>query len=75
MKKWIKNVIIILFSLAIICVVFWKIEWISSWKEVVALYGILVIVITVNTLSKYLRMKIRNCIDGKEIRRKNIKGI
>lgn len=67
MKKWIKNIIITIFSLAIICVVFWKIDWISSWKEVAALYGILVIVITVNTLSKYLRIKIRNCIDGKEI--------
>ena len=67
MKKWIKNVIITLFSLAIICVVFWKIDWISSWKEVAVLYGILMIVITVNTLSKYLRMKLRNCIDGKEI--------
>ena len=67
MKKWIKNIIITIFSLAIICVVFWKIDWISSWKEVAVLYGILVIVITVNTLSKYLRMKLRNCIDGKEI--------
>ena len=67
MKKWIKNIIITIFSLAIICVVFWKIDWILSWKEVVVLYGILVIVITVNTLSKYLRTKIRNCIDGKEI--------
>ena len=67
MKKWIKNIIITIFSLTIICVVFWKIDWISSWKEVAVLYGILVIVITMNTLSKYLRTKIRNCIDGKEI--------
>ena len=66
MEKWIKDVIIAIASLAIICAVLWKIGWISSWKEVVVLYGIMVVVIVVNTLSKYIVIRIRNRIDQKE---------
>ena len=58
MKKWLKSVGITFVLLAIICIVFWKIEWISSWKEVATLYGIMVVVIAINTLTKYIRAKI-----------------
>ena len=50
MKKWLKSVGITFVLMAIICMVFWKIEWISSWKEVVTLYGIVVVVIAISTL-------------------------
>lgn len=66
MRKWFKDVIITVISMAIICAVFWKIGWISSWKEVAAIYGIMVMVIVVNTLSKYTVIKIRSRIDQKE---------
>lgn len=66
MKKWIKDVVITIVSLAIICAVFFKIGWVSSWKEVVALYGIMVMVIVLNTLPKYTVTKIRSSIDQKE---------
>lgn len=58
MKKWLKSVEITMILLAIICIVFWKIEWISSWKEVAALYGIMAAVITISTLITYIRTKI-----------------
>ena len=58
MKKWIRNVITAIVLMAIICMAFWKIEWISSWKEVAILYGIMVVVIAISTLTKYIRAKI-----------------
>ena len=58
MKKWLKSVGITFVLMAIICMVFWKIEWISSWKEVVTLYGIMVVVIAISTLITYIRTKI-----------------
>ena len=58
MKKWLKSVGITFVFMAIICMVFWKIEWISSWKEVVTLYGIVVVVIAISTLITYIRTKI-----------------
>ena len=57
MKKWLKSVGITMVLLAIICIVFWKIEWISSWKEVATLYGIMATVITISTLITYIRTK------------------
>ena len=58
MKKWLKSVEITFVFMAIICMLFWKIEWISSWKEVATLYGIVVVVIVVSTLITYIRTKI-----------------
>lgn len=58
MKKWIRNVITTIVLMAIICMVFWKIEWISSWKEVATLYGVMVVVIAISTLTTYIKTKI-----------------
>ena len=58
MNKWLKNVGITFVLMSIICMVFWKIEWISSWKEVATLYGIVVVVIAISTLAAYLKTKI-----------------
>ena len=58
MKKWLKSVGITFVLMAIICMVFWKIEWISSWKEVATLYGIMVVVIAISTLAAYLKTKL-----------------
>ena len=58
MKKWVKNVGITIVLLAIICAIFWKIKWISSWKEIATLYGILVVVIAISTLTAYIRTKL-----------------
>ena len=55
MKKWLKSVGITFVLMAIICMVFWKIEWISSWKEVATLYGIVAVVIAISTLAAYLK--------------------
>ena len=57
MKKWIQSVILAIFILAIICLVFWKINWISTWKEVAILYSILVVVIMISTLAKIVMRK------------------
>ena len=57
MKKWIRNVIISIAIWAIICIVFWKIEWISSWKEVVVLYALLAIVIVISIITDAIKKK------------------
>ena len=44
MKKRIRDIVIAVVVLAIICVVFWNIEWISSWKEIALLYGLLALI-------------------------------
>ena len=58
MNKWLKSVGITFVLMAIICMVFWKIGWISSWKEVATLYGIMVVVIAISTLAAYLKTKL-----------------
>ena len=60
MKKWIKNVITAIIILAVICAVFWKTGWISSWKEIAGLYGIMVVVIVVSTMFDYWKSKMRD---------------
>ena len=45
MKKRIKDIVISVVVLTIICAVFWHIEWISSWKEIALLYGFFAMVI------------------------------
>lgn len=57
MKKWVKNVIITIICLGVISFVFWKINWISSWKEVAILYGILAVVIVISTFITFIKSK------------------
>ena len=57
MKKWLKSVGITFVLMAIICMVFWKIEWISSWKEVVVLYALLEIVIVISIIADAIKKK------------------
>ena len=47
MAKTLRNILIALFVLAIICFLFWKIGWIGSWCDVLTLYLILAVVIAV----------------------------
>lgn len=57
MKKWIRNVITAIVLMAIICMAFWKIEWISSWKEVAILYVIIAIVIVISIITDTIKKK------------------
>ena len=57
MKKRIRDIVIAVVVLAIICVVFWNIEWISSWKEITLLYGLLAIVITISIVTDAIKKK------------------
>ena len=59
MKKRIRDIVIAVIVLAIICVVFWNIEWISSWKEIALLYGLLAIVIAISILTDAIKKKFR----------------
>ena len=59
MKKRIRDIVIAVIVLAIICVVFWNIEWISSWKEIALLYGLLAIVIAISIVSDAINKKFR----------------
>ena len=57
MKKRIRDIVIAVVVLAIICVVFWNIEWISSWKEIAYLYALLAIVITISIVTDAIKKK------------------
>ena len=59
MKKRIRDIVIAVIVLAIICFAFWKIAWISSWKEVALLYVILVIVIAISIITDVVKKKFR----------------
>ena len=59
MKKRIRDIVIAVVILAVICVVFGNIEWISSWKEIVLLYGLLAIVITISIITDAIKKKFR----------------
>lgn len=48
MRKFIRNVIITLAILGLICAAFYKIGWLTSWREVISLYIIAFIVIVAN---------------------------
>ena len=58
MKKRIRDIVIAVAVLAIICVVFWNIEWISSWKEIALLYSLLAIVITISIIIDAIKKKL-----------------
>lgn len=59
MKKRIRDIVITVIVLAVICVVFWNIERISSWKEVAFLYAILAIVIAISIITDAIKKKFR----------------
>ena len=52
MKKLLKDIIIAIIALAIICAVFWRINWISNWKEVAFLYFLLALAIIFDCIKK-----------------------
>ena len=58
MKKRIRDIVIAVAALAIFCVVFWNIEWISSWKEIALLYSLLAIVITISIVIDAIKKKL-----------------
>ena len=57
MKKRIRDIVIATIILAVNCVVFWNIEWISSWKEVAFLYAILAIVIAAGIITDTIKKR------------------
>lgn len=57
MKKRISDIVISVVVLAMICFVFWKIAWISSWKEVAFLYAVLAIVIAISIMTDAIKKK------------------
>ena len=52
MKKLFKDIIMAITTLAIICAVFWRINWISNWKEVAFLYFLLALAIIFDCIKK-----------------------
>ena len=59
MKKQIRDIAIAVIAFAIICFVFWRVAWISSWKEVAFLYAILAIVIAAGIITDTIKKKFR----------------
>jgi hypothetical protein len=60
MKKFIRNVVITLIILGLICAAFYEIGWLTSWREVVCLYIITFIVIVVDKTIDIAVSKIRS---------------
>ena len=57
MKKRIKDIAIAMIILAIICAVFWNIDWISSRKEVGFFYLLLFIFIAIDIIIDAIKTK------------------
>ena len=57
MKKRIRDIVIAVIVFAMVCFVFWKIAWITSWKEVVFLYAVLAIVIAISIMTVAIKKK------------------
>ena len=55
--KKIRDIAIAVIAFAIICFVFWRVAWISSWKEVAFLYAILAIVIAAGIITDTIKKR------------------
>lgn len=60
MKAFLRNVGITIILIRLICVVFYRIGWITNWREVAILYFITFVVIFVNKLIDILILRIRS---------------
>ena len=60
MKAFLRNVGITIILISLICVVFYRIDWITNWREVAILYFITFVVIFVNKLIDILISRIRS---------------
>ena len=60
MKACLRNVGIKIDLISLICVVFYRIGWITNWREVAILYFITFVVIFVNKLIDILISRIRS---------------
>ena len=60
MKAFLRNVSITIILISLICVVFYRISWITNWREVAILYFITFVVIFVNKLIDILISRIRS---------------
>lgn len=58
MKPFLRNVGITIILISLICVVFYRIGWITNWREVAILYFITFVVIFDNKLIDILSAKI-----------------
>lgn len=60
MKPFLRSVGITIIIISLICVVFYKIGWLTNWREVTILYIITFAVICANKLIDILIAKIRS---------------
>ena len=60
MKAILRNIGIKIILISLICVVFYRIGWITNWREVAILYFITFVVIFVNKLIDILISRIRS---------------
>lgn len=60
MKKFLKDVVTTLVILGFMCVAFYRIGWVTNWKEIVTLFAIALIVIVVNKAVDILILRIRS---------------
>lgn len=57
MKNKLRDVALAIAILAFLCIVFWKIGWISSWKGVLFLYSLLAIRIIISIIADVVKTK------------------
>lgn len=59
MKKFLRDLLIAFVGMTIVLFILWNISWITEWKQVLLIYGILGAVIVVETLCSVIIAKIK----------------
>lgn len=62
-KKRIRDIVLAIIILAMICFIFWSNSWLSSWKEVTFLYVLLAIGIAISIVTDAIKRKFRSSKD------------
>ena len=58
-KKRIRDIVLAIIILAMICFIFWSNSWLSSWKEVAFLYVLLAIGIAISIVTDTIKRKFK----------------
>lgn len=58
-KKRIRDIVLAIIILAMICFIFWRNSWLSSWKEVAFLYVLLAIGIAISIVTDAIKRKFK----------------
>ena len=68
MKKLLKDILVAVSVLAVVCLVFWQLGWITAWQDAVLLYFLLALAIGMSIVKNAVMNKAKKCQCGDEKR-------